>query len=173
MLTPALARSPQPIAMMVLLAQLILAMLQPENASTSSKLHTHNVPFNAKLMLNVESMLLTTNSTKTAKSLFVTRPLVLALQRLTTRPTASNAIKIVNQITTVILLLAFGLELNINANTLQRTAMTEKLAPLTHAMQRLVNANTFSTNALAALHNGTLILIALPGVLLTNFLPNA
>jgi hypothetical protein len=173
MLTPALARSPQLIAMMVLLALLILAMLQPENASTSSRLLLLNVLSHAKLMLNAESMLLTTSSTQTAKSLFVTRLSVLVLLRTMTRPTVKNAIKIVNQIPTVIPLHAFGLEPNINANTLQRTATMERLAPLTPAMQRLVNANTSSISALAALHNVTLTLIALPGVLQTNFLPNA
>jgi hypothetical protein len=173
MLTPALARSPQLIAMMVLLALLILAMLQPENASTSSRLLLLNVLSHAKLMLNAESMLLTTSSTQTAKSLFVTRLSVLVLLRTMTRPTVKNAIKIVNQIPTVIPLHAFGLEPNINANTLQRTATMERLAPLTPAMQRLVNANTSSISALAALHNVILTLIALPGVLQTNFLPNA
>jgi hypothetical protein len=87
-----------------------------------------------------------------------------------TRLIARNVNWIVNQAQTVMLLLAFGLEPNINANTIQRTAMTEKLALQIHAMQRLDNAYMFIH---ATLFNVTLTLTALLGDKLINFLPNA
>jgi hypothetical protein len=164
------AKSLQFLVMMELIALLILAMQPLENANSFSLHLSQNALFNAKLLLNAVNTLLTTISLLTAKSLIVILNLDLAKLKMITRLIARNVNWIVNQAQTVMLLLAFGLEPNINANTIQRTAMTEKLALQIHAMQRLDNAYMFIH---ATLFNVTLTLTALLGDKLINFLPNA
>jgi hypothetical protein len=144
--------------------------MQPlELAATFSAPLFLNVLFLAKLMLNVESGQLTTNSTTTANSLFVIPNSVLALLKMIPKQIARNAKQHANQILTVIPQIASGLETNINANTLQRTVMMENLAQSILAMQKLEVASTLT---IAPLLNVILILIASLGDKQINSLPN-
>jgi hypothetical protein len=70
---------------------------------------------------------------------------------------------------TAILLHVFGLETNINANTLQRTVTTENLALLILVMQKL---EIVSINTTVPLINVTLMLIVLLGDKQINSLPS-
>jgi len=149
--------------MTMLVAQLILAM-QLLVCANMSLLHHLNVFKAVPSMLNVENMLLIIICTKTVNFLIVIPLLELAFQKMIQRPIARSAKPIVSQIPIVTMQNVFGLETLINANTLQRTVMMAKLAPLMHAIQLLANA---LTNTIALLNYATLTLIALPGQLQT------
>jgi hypothetical protein len=122
------AKSLQFLVTIQLIALLILAMQPLVNANMSLLHLIQNALFNAKLMLNAVNMLLTTISLLTAKSLIVILNLDLAKLKMMTRLIARNVNWIVNQAQTVMMLNVFGLEILINANTIQRTATMEKLA---------------------------------------------
>jgi hypothetical protein len=148
---------------------LILAMQQQELAATFSAPLILNAQFLVELMLNAENGLSITNSTTTAKLLFVTLNLVLVLLQTTTKPIARNAKLNANQVPIAILQHVFGLETNINANIQQRTVTMVNLALLILAMLKPDNVLTLT---IAPLLNVTLMLIALHGHKLTVSLPN-
>jgi hypothetical protein len=100
------------------LALLILAMQQLELAHTSSAQLILNAQLNAQLMHNVQNMLLTTNFTIIANLDIATFKPVLAKPSMIPKPTARNAILIANLTLTATPQNAYGLEPNINANTL-------------------------------------------------------
>jgi hypothetical protein len=155
--------------MMAFLALLTLVMRILEPAAMSSLLPTLNALFHAKSMHNAQNGQLITTSSATANLQFATQSSEHVLQKMTIRPTARNASLLVILVLTAILLLVFGLETNINVNTLQRIVTTENLAPLILVMQKLEVAFISTT---APQINATPTLIVLLGDKQINYLPS-